>query len=61
MRPLWAVYGEFGELEQLEERLPWASPFLWLYTLLSSIVLVNLLANPSLSPSHTTLTLALAP
>jgi len=52
MRPLWAVYGEFGELEQLEERLPWASPFLWLYTLLSSIVLV--------SPSPTILTLALA-
>ena len=43
MRPLWAVFGEFGELDALEESLPWASPFLWVYTLISSIVLTNLL------------------
>ena len=46
MRPLWAVFGEFGELggpEGLEKSLPWASPLLWMYTLVSSIVLTNLL------------------
>ena len=43
MLPMWAMYGEFGELGELAEDLPWASPLLWIYTLTSSVVLVNLL------------------
>ena len=38
---MWAIFGEF-DLELLQD-IPWSAALLWLYTFLSSIVLVNLL------------------
>ena len=42
MMPLWAVFG-YLDLVGLEQDIPWSSPILWLYALISGVVLVNLL------------------
>ena len=40
--PFWAIFGEF-DVEELERAAPYSSPLMWLYVLLSNVVLVNLL------------------
>ena len=40
--PFWAVFGEF-DIEELERDAPYSSPIMWVYVLVSNIVLVNLL------------------
>jgi len=42
MKPMWAVYGAF-ELEELGNAPIGVAPLMWIYVLLSSVVLVNLL------------------
>lgn len=40
--PFWAVFGDFDTTE-LQEMLPWSSWLVWVYVLISNVVLVNLL------------------
>ena len=40
--PFWAVYGDF-DTDALEDEAPFSSPILWVYVLVSNVVLVNLL------------------
>jgi len=42
--PWWAMYGEFGEIDDLGRSGGWSgTPLVWLYTFIVQIVLVNLL------------------
>eukprot|EP00966_Prymnesium_polylepis_P180590 4182820-Prymnesium_polylepis.1 len=40
--PLWALFGEF-DIEALETDAPRSAPIMWIYVLVSNVVLVNLL------------------
>lgn len=42
MKPIWAVYGAF-DLDELSEAPTGVSMLMWLYVLISSVILVNLL------------------